>query len=84
MKRYNVYYTIRGASAEYQFGEYLLVIADSKAAAIQKGIQYLIAERERWGYICDYDGETVSVCYHNGNLCETYTGFKVSEIGGSD
>lgn len=81
MKRYRVYYTIRGASAEYQFDEWLLVNADSKADAMQKGINYLIAERERWGYICDYDEETISVCYHNGNLCETYTDFTAEAVG---
>ncbi len=81
MKKYRVYRTIQDASAEHQFDEWILVNADSKAAAMQKGIQYLIAERERWGYICDYDGETVSVCYHTGDLCETYTDFTAEAVG---
>lgn len=84
MKRYKVHYTIQGASDERQFDSWLLAYAESKVVAMQKGVKYLIANRERYGYICDYDGGTVSVCYQNGNLCETYTDFKVSEIDGSD
>lgn len=80
MNVYRLTYIVCYPSEEYRHDKEVLVAAESKDDAIRKGIDYIIAERERWGYTCDYDGVNVFVCYHSGNLCETYTDFKVEEV----
>lgn len=80
MKKYKITYTVLPTSESCC----TRVIAGDAADAMRKGIQYIIAERERCGYMCNYDGTEIAVCYCNGNLCETYTDFEVKELNGSD
>lgn len=55
-----------------------------KADAMRKGIKYIIEDCELLGYICNYDGTEIAVCRYDGNLCESYTDFKVKALKGSD
>ena len=80
MKVYVLTYVIGQRSGDRQPDCEILVIGESKDDAMRRGIKRVIAERERWGYMCDYDGANVFVCHPNGNLCETYTDFKVEEV----
>lgn len=80
MNVYRFTYKIYHQSDEYRHSDEIIVVADSSVDALRKGIDYIIADRERWGYMCDYDGANIFVCYHNGNLCETYTDLNVRRI----
>ena len=84
MKAYKIIYTVLPASELCCTRVTAAVVAADAAAAMQKVIHYIIEERERCGYICNYNGTEITVCLYNGNLCETYTDFEVEELSSSD
>ena len=88
MKAYKIIYTVLPASelccTRVFAAVVATVVAADAAAAMQKEIQYIIEERERCGYICNYNGTEIAVCRYDGNLCETYTDFEVKELNSSD
>ncbi len=80
MNVYVLTYVIGQQQGDRQPDCEILVVGKSKDDAMRRGIKRVIAERERWGYTCDYDGATIFVYLPNGNLCETYTDFKIEEL----
>ncbi len=80
MNLYRVTYEIFGADAECQDHDWIDVVAESAYDAIEKTVNYISAERELMGCICDYDGFDLFVRRNDGNIVESYGEFKTQRL----